>query len=159
MPDEAPKTRQSRGRGIFFYADFNLDQVLRLANRLRGLPCTCDASQTPKAGAYNFAIVLAFEDGVEWIFRAPSSAHAPAKTITDRLLASEAATLKYVREHTTIPVPHVFHYRYPAPSPFPFPSDRCKHHVRQRHWDSIHPDEQGSRSSTSHVRLASTPAP
>lgn len=106
MPGEVSTTRQKRD--IFFYADFNVGHLLQLAERLRGRPCTCDDSQTPKAGAYNWAIFLAFDDGVEWVFRAPSSSHAPAEAITERLLASEAATLKYVREHTTIPVPEVF---------------------------------------------------
>ncbi|KAK4452372.1 hypothetical protein QBC34DRAFT_398555 [Podospora aff. communis PSN243] len=95
---------------VFFYADFNLDNLIQLAERLRGRLCTCDTSQTPKVGAYNFAIFLVFDDGVEWVFRAPSVSHAPPGNITERLLASEAATLKYVRKHTTIPVPEVFHY-------------------------------------------------
>jgi len=112
---------------VFFYADFNLGNLIQLAERLRGRPCTCDASQTPKAGAYNFAIFLSFDDGVEWVFRAPSALHAPPGNITERLLASEAATLKYVRKHTTIPVPEVFHYRYVFSKPSSVSwADRCK---------------------------------
>lgn len=110
MPGNVPIAR--RKRDIFFHADFNLGQLLRLAERLRSRPCTCDDSQSPKAGALNWAIFLEFDDGVEWVFRAPCSSYAAAKGITRRLLASEAATLKYIREHTTIPVPEVFHYRY-----------------------------------------------
>lgn len=82
------------------------------SERLRRQPCTCNDSQTPKAGALNWAIFLEFDDGVEWVFRAPCSSYAAAQGVTGRLLASEAATLKYIREHTYIPVPEVFYYRY-----------------------------------------------
>lgn len=101
-----------RKANIFFHADFNLSNLLRLAERLRGQPCTCSDSQIPKAGALNWAIFLEFDDGVEWVFRAPCSSYAASQGVTGLLLASEAATLKYIREHTSIPVPDVFHYRY-----------------------------------------------
>lgn len=82
--------------------------------QLRGRGCTCNESQPPKSGAFNFVIFLEFDDGVEWVFRAPSSRYAAALQgdAAGRLLASEAATLKYIREHTSIPVPEVFHYWY-----------------------------------------------
>ncbi|KAH6628177.1 hypothetical protein F5144DRAFT_654238 [Chaetomium tenue] len=101
-----------RKRDIFFHANFGLSHLLRLAERLRGRPCTCDDSQFPRSGALNWAIFLEFDDGVEWVFRAPCSraSSAATKDITGRLLASEVATLKYIREHTAIPVPEVFHY-------------------------------------------------
>ena len=104
-----PATR--RKKNIFFHADFNLTNLLQLAQRLRHQPCACDDSQIPKAGALNWAVFLEFDDGVEWVFRAPCSSYAAAQGVTGRLLASEAATLKYVREQTSIPVPEVFHYR------------------------------------------------
>lgn len=99
-----------RKKNIFFHADFNLKHLLQLSERLRGQPCTCNDSQTPKAGALNWVIFLEFDDGVEWVFRAPCSSYAASQGVTGRLLASEAATLKYIREHTSIPVPEVFHY-------------------------------------------------
>ncbi|KAK4452739.1 hypothetical protein QBC34DRAFT_398176 [Podospora aff. communis PSN243] len=61
---------------VFFYADFNLDNLVQLSERLRG----------------------------------PPALHGPHGNITERLLASEAATLKYVQKNTTIPVPEVFYY-------------------------------------------------
>lgn len=56
-------------------------------------------------------------DGVEWVFRAPCSTYAATPGVTGRLLASEAATLRCIREHTSIPVPEVFHYRYVPEAP------------------------------------------
>lgn len=110
MKGKMPITR--RKTTIFFHADFDLRHLLRLAEQLRRQPCTCDDSQIPKSGALNWAIFLEFDDGVEWVFRAPCSSYAMAQGLTGRLVASEAATLKYVREHTSIPVPEVFHCRY-----------------------------------------------
>ncbi|RDL37830.1 uncharacterized protein BP5553_05263 [Venustampulla echinocandica] len=101
-----PATR--RKRNIYFHADFDLRQLLLLAKRLRHQPCTCNDSQTPKAGALNWAIFLEFDDGVEWVLRAPCSSYAATQGVTGCLL--EAATLKYIREHTSIPVAEVFHY-------------------------------------------------
>lgn len=97
---------------IFFHADFNLEHLLELAERLCHRPCTCDASQIPKSGALNWVILLEFDDGLEWVFRAPSSRYGVAPNVVGHLLASEAATLKYIKQHTSIPVPEVFDYRY-----------------------------------------------
>lgn len=105
-----PVTRQKSN--IFFHADFNLRHLVKLAEQLRPQPCTCNESQVPKVGALNWVIFLEFQDGVEWVFRAPCSSYGTTKDITRRLLASEAATPKYISEHTSIPVPEVFHYRY-----------------------------------------------
>ena len=115
MPGEMPATR--RKKNIFFYADFNLNRLLRLAEQLRGQSCTCSDSQRPEAGALNWAIFLMFDDGVEWVFRAPCSSYTAAQGVAGRLLASEAATLKYIRERSSIPVPEVFHYRYLSQAP------------------------------------------
>lgn len=99
-------------RNIFFHASFNLEHLLQLAKRLRGRPCTCDESEIPRSGALNWVIFLKFDDGLEWVFRAPCSrAYGAAQGVTGPLLASEVATLKYIREHTSIPVPEVFNYR------------------------------------------------
>lgn len=106
-----------RKKNVFFYADFNLSHLLQLAEQLRRRPCTCNVSRVPKAGALNWAIFLEFDDGVEWVLRAPCSSYAAAQSLTGRLVASEAATLKYVREHTSIPVPEVFHYRFVPEAP------------------------------------------
>lgn len=58
----------------------------------------------------NWAIIVTFDDGLEWIFRSPHSgirAFFDEKTAC-KLLASEVATLEYVRSHTAVPVPEVF---------------------------------------------------
>ena len=104
---------------VFRYSDFNLDALLALASRLRKQACSCDTSKPPLAGSLNWVIFVAFEDGVEWVFRSP---HSGARSFlsheyTCRLLSSEVATLRYLRAHSAIPVPEVFAYRYATHCP------------------------------------------
>jgi len=58
---------------VLRYAEFDLDTLLDLAGEIRNQPCACDVSQLPMSGSMNWATVLAFDDGVEWIFRSPHS--------------------------------------------------------------------------------------
>lgn len=104
MPDE-----QRKGN-IFYHAKFNLTSLLRLAERMRRRPCFCDETQRPMEGALNWTILLQFNDDTEWIFRSPKTKYAVNNDTAYQLLASEAATLKYIREKTHIPVPEVFSY-------------------------------------------------
>ena len=98
---------------IFDYANFDVSALCSLATRLRGgLFCDCDQSQTPLAGSLNWAITLSFNDGVEWIFRSPWEGAVSCPKSRSSLLASEAATLKYLKANSTIPVPEVFAYRF-----------------------------------------------
>lgn len=103
---------------LFTYATFNRDALISLAESLRQTPCTCDDTKRPFSGSLNWAIELCFDDDVHWIFRSPRSSQSSGTTaeFASQLLASEAATLKYIRTHTSIPVPEVFHYRYVAAS-------------------------------------------
>lgn len=100
-----------RDGNVFFHARFDVHALLRLAGRLRNRPCTCDISQKPSSGSLNWAIILSFDDGVEWIFRSPRKSYGIDQETAGILLASEAATLKYIRKKSSIPVPEVFHYR------------------------------------------------
>lgn len=95
------------------YADFNLDALLSLATRLRGRSCTCDVSKEPEFGCHNFVISLFFDDGIEWIFRAPQeTSEAFSKEMCHKIIESEAATLKYLGAHSSIPVPEIYSYTY-----------------------------------------------
>ena len=79
-------------------------------------------SQVPACGSFNWTILLLFDDGMEWIFRSPRKDGAIVSDETNlSLLASEAATLKYIKAKSTIPVPEVYAYRQALLSP---PADR-----------------------------------
>lgn len=84
-------------------------------HRLRSnKPSTCDETQNPLTGAFNWVITVVFEDGVEWLFRSPR--HQGMVMMRERvvsgLVASEAATVKYLRwNNSGVPVPEVVDYR------------------------------------------------
>lgn len=113
---------------------FDLPALLQLAEKLRQIPCSCDEFQEPLQGGLNCVIILTFEDGVEWIFRFPHTNCGVSKEFASLLLSSEVATLKYVKENSSIPVPAVFDYRlvdHRAPqTPRPHRGHPCP---RQRH--------------------------
>lgn len=97
---------------IFAQTKFNLDALLSLAAKLRGRPCTCDASQKPKTGSHNWIISITFDDGVEWVFRSPRVRGAICSDESaSKMLISEASTIKYLRIHSSIPVPDVYSFR------------------------------------------------
>lgn len=98
---------------LFSYASFNVNALCDLATRTRnGLVCSCDLYQRPASGSFNWAISILFEDGVEWILRSPRrDTTLTARELSAKLLASEAATLKYLRLRTNIPVPELYSYR------------------------------------------------
>ena len=72
---------------------------------------SCSVSPEPLNGSYNLAYPVAFDDGTQWIFKIPANGH---HTSFDNLaadaLTSEAMTMRLIRERTTIPVPHVYHF-------------------------------------------------
>ncbi|KAJ5432348.1 Aminoglycoside phosphotransferase, partial [Penicillium daleae] len=68
-------------------------------------------TQRPVSGSFNWAIFISFEDGVRWVFRSPHSRSFMPMEIGEKILTSEAATLRYLRAHSDIPVPEVYDYR------------------------------------------------
>ena len=54
-------------------AKFNIPALLEHGSQLRNVPCSCDLTQRPLSGSLNWAIFLSFEDGVEWVFRSPTT--------------------------------------------------------------------------------------
>ncbi|KAE8396791.1 kinase-like domain-containing protein [Aspergillus pseudonomiae] len=96
---------------IFTYADFDLEALCRRASALReGVSCVCDPDQRPCSGSFNWAIFISFEDGMRWVFRSPHTREFMPMELGMKLLASEAATLRYLRAHSDVPVPEVYDY-------------------------------------------------
>lgn len=98
---------------IFQYAEFDIDALCLLASSLReGQQCSCDPGQIPKSGSFNWVVKILFDDGVEWVLRCPRQDYGYLSEDTSALLlASEAATLRYIKANSTIPVPEVLAYR------------------------------------------------
>ena len=99
---------------IFSCAKFNLDALLTLARGTRGQACTCDVSAAPKTGSMNWAILVSFDDGLDWVFRSPRGGHHAivSDDSAQKMLLSEVVTLKFLRKHTSVPVPEVFSFRF-----------------------------------------------
>lgn len=96
---------------IFTYADFDLQALCRQASRLRhGVLCACDPDQRPASGSFDWAIFLSFKDGVRWVFRSPHYRAFVLMDMRGKLLASEVATLRYIRAYSDLPVLEVYDY-------------------------------------------------
>lgn len=98
---------------IYYFADFNLEALLALAEARRGRPCSCDVSHMPKSGCLNWVIFVTFNDGVEWVFRSPRSGLLGfySDETASKILLSEVSTLMYLKANTSIPVPEVYSFR------------------------------------------------
>jgi hypothetical protein len=98
--------------GVFLYAKFDLSALLLLAREHRSIPCSCDTSRQPECGSLNWAIFLLFEDGVEWVFLSPLKSDYISPATTAKLLESKVATMRYLKQKSSIPVPEVYDFRY-----------------------------------------------
>lgn len=101
----------SNVRPIFSYAKFDVDSLCNRASALRGgVRCGCDLNKFPLTGSLNWVVSIHFEDGVEWLLRSPSNEYGAVsyRETNAKLLESEAVTLRYIKVHSSIPVPEVF---------------------------------------------------
>lgn len=77
----------------------------------RGIPTElCD----PKAGAFNVLLRMKFQDGGSAVIRFPK----PGVTMfPDEKVRNEVAMIRYIQDHTTIPVPFILHWGTKEESP------------------------------------------
>ena len=79
------------------------------ASRIRPIPCKVDPK--PARGSYNLVFFLDFEDGKSWVLKIPVNGHPRCwDEFAAGALASEAFTMRWIREKTTIPVPEVYRF-------------------------------------------------
>ncbi|OJD28456.1 hypothetical protein ACJ73_00143 [Blastomyces percursus] len=92
-----------------------------------------------------WAAFLVFDDGVEWVFRSPRRDGAiQSKKTIQTLLASEAATLKYIKSYSAIPVPVVYAYSSENDIGIPYIlMSKAAGFTLRKKWKSL-----GSREST-----------
>ena len=112
-PTPLPMPSEDERATVFQCGDFDESALCRLASKLRGgYSCFCDTAQIPACGSFNWTIQISFDDGVQWVLRSPRTDGAIRSKETNLLLlANEAATLKYIRANSTVPVPQIFSYR------------------------------------------------
>lgn len=71
----------------------------------------CRVLPKPLYGSYNLAYRIVFEDGAQWILKVPANGHhACFDRSAAEALASEAMTMKMIKQTTTIPIPTVQHF-------------------------------------------------
>ncbi len=98
---------------IFKYAEFNKLALCRLMSKLREeQSCFCDTSQISASDSFNWTILISFIDEMKWMLRFSRNDDEIKFDETNLiLLASEVATLKYIKINSTISVPEIFAYR------------------------------------------------
>jgi aminoglycoside phosphotransferase (APT) family kinase protein len=57
---------------------------------------------------FNVLFEIVFADGITWLARCPLTHNCSSQDASDILMQSYAATLKYIKLNTSIPVPEVF---------------------------------------------------
>ena len=75
------------------------------------LKMTCKISHKPLGGLENLVFSITFSDGVIWIARIPGHGTEDRFNHLDtEKMESEYQTMRYIRAHTTIPIPEVFYW-------------------------------------------------
>jgi hypothetical protein len=114
---EGESTNAKRWFKINYFARIPFHTVLQLACSVRGSGHTCLFGET-WVGGFNVAVTLRFDNGVEWIFKAPKD----ITNETKNRLNSEVATLKFLAEIGGLPVPLMHDYstspQNPAQTPY-----------------------------------------
>ncbi|KAI1935159.1 hypothetical protein LOZ66_005465 [Ophidiomyces ophidiicola] len=87
-------------------------KACELASTFHPKQLTCRIFGEWKKGSYNVCIPVAFEDGTEgmgekWMVRIPLL---PRLAFPEEKMRSEIATMKYIMEKTTIPIPKIHGY-------------------------------------------------
>lgn len=110
-------------------AQVDLEGLRSIASGLRdGRACTISEKYT--CGAYNLVFEICFDDGLSWIARLRSASSMQAvsqevvfesPTYKLHVMESELATMEYVREHTTIPIPKVYAFETSSDNPAKLP--------------------------------------
>lgn len=107
----------------------DLEGLKSIASHLRN-GRKCRVSDNYTCGAYNIVFEIVFDDGVSWIARLRSASQMQvvsqefvfeSPTYKQHLMESEIATMKYVRQHTSIPVPEVYAFDTTCENPAKLP--------------------------------------
>lgn len=104
--------------GTFIYSFF-VDEDARLRQSVIDFVCQHRPGTNPRLGghdsfgSYNFNIEIVFDDGTA-LFRFPIPR---LVAFPDDKVKAEVATIRHVGRHTTIPVPHIYHWGTAAENP------------------------------------------
>ncbi|KAH0545438.1 hypothetical protein FGG08_000439 [Glutinoglossum americanum] len=74
-------------------------------------PPSCVVMGPPICGSFNLIYCLEFSDNIKWILRIPINGTRSAFTNAALALRSAILTSKYIKKHTTIPVPDIYEFK------------------------------------------------
>ncbi|KAL8770459.1 MAG: hypothetical protein Q9209_003885 [Squamulea sp. 1 TL-2023] len=74
---------------------------------LRPLRLSCKVLSPPLSGSYNILFPIRFKDGLEWLLKVPANGCDGWDEQSARALTSEVLTMKYLFNHSAIPVPRI----------------------------------------------------
>jgi hypothetical protein len=86
-----------------FLCSLDVDALQQISTSRRG-GRHCTISDRFACGSENILKELVYEDGIVWVARIPLERQAP------EVIRSEVTTMRYIKEHTTIPIPEVMGY-------------------------------------------------
>src|SRR5436190_17995046 len=67
--------------------------------------------QPPNCGSFNLIYTIKFSDGLRWVIRIPAPGeHGRFTPTSSRNLRSEAITVSFLRNNTTMPIPKMFDF-------------------------------------------------
>lgn len=117
-PELIQRTIADTWVGTFVY-HFFIDEDAQLRQSVIDFVCKHRPGNNPRLGnpytfgSYNFNIEVIFDDGIV-LFRFPI----PRLVVfPDDKVKAEVATIRYVADHTDIPVPHIYHWGTAAENP------------------------------------------
>jgi hypothetical protein len=98
-------------------ASIRVDNIASFASSIRSTlevlasSVECVLLRPPFYGSHHILFPIQFQDGQEWLLKVPASGYGGRFEYTGaRSLASEAQTMRMLRQETTIPIPRVFSY-------------------------------------------------
>lgn len=71
----------------------------------------CTVIQPANYGSFNMVYSLEFSDGVKWVIRIPAPGeHGSFTPTSSRFLRSDAMTMSFLRQNTSLPIPEIFDF-------------------------------------------------
>jgi len=101
------------------------DPAQKIANFVRGEPCEAsnnDEGLLIREGTFHRCYWVSFADSIRWVVRFPLPSMTSSDIVNDKI-SNEVATLKFLTQQTSIPVPAVVGYGFDGgdhPTSLPF---------------------------------------
>lgn len=107
--------------GLTEYA-CSIRRLTNLNEEDKAISLECKIGLCPMFGSFHVLFPVIFSDGLEWLLKVPAAGHSGSwNESAARSIGSEAMTMKFLNENTTIPVPAVYAFDSSLDGPFRCP--------------------------------------